>query len=232
MLIPIISVVTISKEKTAKIIPNAIGVQTANEKHVFTSFMSREDAYRLMLELHNRLMIIGDDDAPELPIKVPAVDIVECSLEDESSCSVSGNESPQQLHESTSDASHTLRIRTSVTMVDAASTTHPESELDIPSCESKSDLLSENSKSKSTELLTTSPSLRLLSALDRIQIKFPVNFHIVYIGVFLTAVLAIFSGYLFYRIVEIQDRANSFYAPIDFKHVCLIIVVMSFYQND
>lgn len=43
--------VRISKEKTAKIIPNAIGVATADERHVFGSFMSREAAYRLMLSV-------------------------------------------------------------------------------------------------------------------------------------------------------------------------------------
>lgn len=51
LLIPTVSVVRISKEKTAKIIPNAVGVATADERHVFGSFMSREAAYRLMLSV-------------------------------------------------------------------------------------------------------------------------------------------------------------------------------------
>lgn len=49
LLIPIASVTRISKEKTVKIIPNAIAVATIDERHVFSSFLSREAAYQLMV---------------------------------------------------------------------------------------------------------------------------------------------------------------------------------------
>lgn len=49
LLIPVTSVTRISKEKTVKIIPNAIAVATADERHVFSSFLSREAAYKLMI---------------------------------------------------------------------------------------------------------------------------------------------------------------------------------------
>ena len=39
--IPIRSVVKVSKEKTAKFIPNAVGLATAEEKHIFGSLLSR-----------------------------------------------------------------------------------------------------------------------------------------------------------------------------------------------
>ena len=42
------SVTSITKEKTAKIIPNAIAVATATEKHIFTSFISRDQTYNLI----------------------------------------------------------------------------------------------------------------------------------------------------------------------------------------
>lgn len=51
LLIPVASVEKISKEKTVKIIPNAIGVATSDERHVFGSFISRESAYRLMISI-------------------------------------------------------------------------------------------------------------------------------------------------------------------------------------
>lgn len=51
LLIPIASVEKISKEKTVKILPNAIGVATSDERHVFGSFMSRDSAYRLMVSI-------------------------------------------------------------------------------------------------------------------------------------------------------------------------------------
>lgn len=48
--LPMTSVTSITKEKTAKIIPNAIAVATATEKHIFTSFISRDQTFNL---IHN-----------------------------------------------------------------------------------------------------------------------------------------------------------------------------------
>lgn len=63
-------------------------VCTAEERHVFGSFISREAAFRLMVSMWHPLVT----SEPEAPIKVPDVEISECSVEDESSCSASGNE--------------------------------------------------------------------------------------------------------------------------------------------
>lgn len=65
LLIPIASVLKISKEKTARIIPNAVGVATLDEKHVFGSFMSRDSAHRLMLQVWRaaRPASNGDDNS-------------------------------------------------------------------------------------------------------------------------------------------------------------------------
>lgn len=60
LLIPIKSVVKISKEKTIKIIPNAIAVATADERHVFSSFLSRENAYQLMISVWEDHMLPED----------------------------------------------------------------------------------------------------------------------------------------------------------------------------
>ena len=47
--IPIRSVTKLTKEKTAKIIPNAIGLMTAeHEKHIFSSLLSRDATFKLM----------------------------------------------------------------------------------------------------------------------------------------------------------------------------------------
>ncbi|KAI9582169.1 hypothetical protein GQX74_015292 [Glossina fuscipes] len=96
VVIPTSSVTKISKEKTAKIIPNAVGVATADERHVFGSFISREAAFRLMCSVCPPL-------APAvalLPKDPASIEISEeYSIEDDSSCSVSGNESPAQTNE-------------------------------------------------------------------------------------------------------------------------------------
>lgn len=52
--------IKISKEKTVKIIPNAIAVATNDERHVFSSFISRESAYQLMVKIWQNLTPAGD----------------------------------------------------------------------------------------------------------------------------------------------------------------------------
>ncbi|KAE8740005.1 hypothetical protein FOCC_FOCC014521 [Frankliniella occidentalis] len=51
VLIPTASVLKVSKEKTARIIPNAVGVATSDEKHVFGSLLSRDNTYKLMVQV-------------------------------------------------------------------------------------------------------------------------------------------------------------------------------------
>lgn len=60
LLIPITSVIKISKEKTVKIIPNAIAVASIGERHVFSSFLSREAAYQLMVNMWKDVAPVGD----------------------------------------------------------------------------------------------------------------------------------------------------------------------------
>jgi hypothetical protein len=62
--IPIRSVITVSKEKTAKIIPNAVGLATATDKHVFGSLLSRDSTFKFMNYVWKRAargdMAMGD----------------------------------------------------------------------------------------------------------------------------------------------------------------------------
>ena len=50
-MIPAADVLKISKEKTAKIIPNAVGISTEDEKHVFGSLLSRDSTYKFMVQV-------------------------------------------------------------------------------------------------------------------------------------------------------------------------------------
>lgn len=54
--------VRISKEKTVKIIPNAIAVATPDGRHVFSSFLSRESAYQLMIRIWQNALPNSDID--------------------------------------------------------------------------------------------------------------------------------------------------------------------------
>ncbi|XP_046679290.1 uncharacterized membrane protein C20F10.07-like [Homalodisca vitripennis] len=51
LLIPTTSVVNVTKEKTAYILPNAVGVSTADDRHVFSSLLSRDSTYKLMVQV-------------------------------------------------------------------------------------------------------------------------------------------------------------------------------------
>uniref|UniRef100_V5GJ95 GRAM domain-containing protein 1B n=1 Tax=Anoplophora glabripennis TaxID=217634 RepID=V5GJ95_ANOGL len=48
LLIPVLTVENITKEKTARIIPNAVGISTSEDKHVFGSLMSRDNTLQYM----------------------------------------------------------------------------------------------------------------------------------------------------------------------------------------
>ncbi|XP_022238625.1 GRAM domain-containing protein 1C-like isoform X2 [Limulus polyphemus] len=50
-LIPVGNVIRVTKERTAKIIPNAIGITTHEEKFVFGSLLSRDASYRLIHQI-------------------------------------------------------------------------------------------------------------------------------------------------------------------------------------
>eukprot|EP00090_Calanus_glacialis_P023513 TRINITY_DN36322_c0_g1_i1.p1 TRINITY_DN36322_c0_g1~~TRINITY_DN36322_c0_g1_i1.p1 ORF type:complete len:405 (-),score=100.75 TRINITY_DN36322_c0_g1_i1:75-1235(-) len=50
------SVTAIKKEKTAKIIPNAVAVSTQDEVHTFTSFISRDATYKVMTKVWRRAL--------------------------------------------------------------------------------------------------------------------------------------------------------------------------------
>ena len=79
--IPVRSVTKITKEKTAKIIPNAVGVCTEDEvKHIFASLLSRDTTFKLMTRLWKRTVreagrILEEED-PDLNLMLQGV----CSI--------------------------------------------------------------------------------------------------------------------------------------------------------
>lgn len=240
LLIPVVSVERISKEKVAKIIPNAIGVATADERHVFGSFMSREAAYRLMLSVWRPA------ETPETPTPVQEVAPVdvensECSIGDESSCSASGNESPGVSKDGTipplGQPSLLMRQRTQPPMETSTSSgglqgaaggvdaVDHSSRLKANGGEAQNggELLSAAEKEAAHRLaggesikqrnvtavvVRESRVVWLKKRVQQINLKFPTDIHIVYLGVILAIVLALFSGFLLYRIMDIQARTS------------------------
>ncbi|XP_037914511.1 GRAM domain-containing protein 2B-like isoform X3 [Hermetia illucens] len=213
LLIPTASVVRISKEKTAKIIPNAVGVATADERHVFGSFMSREAAFRLMCSVCQPL------EPVEIIPKVPDIEVSEeCSVEDDSSCSISGNESPPQAVDSTSDASQSLRQRAITSNFPPTDSVDGEEKTDIPR-DANSVTAAKPTPSTATSNIPTkiskSPPPRIIPS-RTFKLKFPTDFHIVYIGVVLTLILTMFSAFLLYRILDFEAK-NKNHSNLNFK---------------
>ncbi|XP_026667876.1 GRAM domain-containing protein 2B-like isoform X2 [Ceratina calcarata] len=101
LLIPTVSVLKISKEKTARIIPNAVAIATEEERHVFCSLLSRDSTFKLMkqvwdaaLELQPAPTILPlTKESNLLPPDTLVVDDSELNpYEDESSMSESGTD--------------------------------------------------------------------------------------------------------------------------------------------
>lgn len=93
MLIPLTSVVRVTKEKMARIIPNAVGVTTMEDKHVFASLLSRDTTYKLMMQ------VLKASPAPVIELSPSPQELrltkgeSEVSLDEDSSCcSQSGTE--------------------------------------------------------------------------------------------------------------------------------------------
>ncbi|XP_076260745.1 uncharacterized protein LOC143196712 isoform X3 [Rhynchophorus ferrugineus] len=84
LLIPVLSVEEITKEKTAKIIPNAVGIATGEDKHIFGSLMSRDNTLAYMKTVWEKA---------KLEEAIPEPDVTEPD-QDSSESAESGRESP------------------------------------------------------------------------------------------------------------------------------------------
>ncbi|XP_033609482.1 GRAM domain-containing protein 2B isoform X3 [Cryptotermes secundus] len=111
LLIPTVSVIKISKEKTARIIPNAIGVATEDDKHVFCSLLSRDSTYTLMVQVWKTATIPGPQNmlssSKELKDEVDSASgDIHPNEDDSSSGSGSEHSCPPTPVDSPTDVSH------------------------------------------------------------------------------------------------------------------------------
>jgi len=193
IIIPQSEVMFITKEKTAKMFPNAIGIQLAEgSKHVFGSFMSRESAFALMVSLLKKTQQLSIEpalDEPEDDIDgVQALQDVEVSSIEDSS-SISGSESPAQY-----------RIPT-VIVDDAIEEKTLEEEA--------TSLLSPNLAATTTTCLESPPPMPVTtskgSQKETSSFKFLNEFNFLIVGIGLTIALAFFSGLMLIKINSIES---------------------------
>ncbi|XP_066591624.1 uncharacterized protein [Prorops nasuta] len=76
LLIPTTSVLKISKEKTARIIPNAVAVATEDERHVFCSLLSRDSTFKLMKQVWDAAMEARPVEDLPLPLPLEEVKLI------------------------------------------------------------------------------------------------------------------------------------------------------------
>ncbi|EDS36886.1 conserved hypothetical protein [Culex quinquefasciatus] len=211
LLIPTVSVIKISKEKTAKMFPNAVGVTTCDDRHVFGSFMSREAAYRLMCSVWRP--VAPAEILEPTAQKVPDVEVSECSVEDDSSCSISGNESSSHVKDKKSD------------LVDSGDSTNDK--LTVTDGTKRSHDVTKSIKSVQKEIIIKSPVALLTpgvilkaAASANIGLKEKSNCSdTLYQNtssssnddrIILAIGLALFSCFLMYKIHYLQTRMYSF----------------------
>ena len=188
-----------------KIIPNAIGVATEDERHVFGSFLSRESAYRLMIsvwqpETHPEMLPNGlsEENTPASCDQPPTVvenstppaarpskdiEVSECSIEEDSSSAISGNECHQMF-------------------------VHAEL------LESKSKLTCRNQSSGTdqgdlTRLQEPVKPINPPETIQFYQFHIPTTIPVAYFGMSLAVILVLISTFLFYRIWTIQAARSN-----------------------
>ncbi|XP_062138384.1 pneumococcal serine-rich repeat protein-like isoform X2 [Drosophila sulfurigaster albostrigata] len=268
VVIPTSSVTKISKEKTAKIIPNAVGVATADERHVFGSFISREAAFRLMCTVCTQLAT-GNEILPKpLPVDVELPE--EYLLDDDSSCSISGNESPPHLRSAAAAAAaaateqqemqlrqrniadrhsdlpgkSTLGVANELDQVTIRSSAPPivhyeeQTQQTFVAAAAAVPQLSTSALPSNTITATTTAAtpVRILTAnatattttasasttsslRSRLSRKLPTltELHVLYLGIMLAIMLALFSVFLLYRILDIEAKTHLYNTPVDFN---------------
>lgn len=286
-----------------------MGVATADERHVFGSFISREAAFRLMCSVCPPL----GGTVEILPKDPASIEISEeYSVEDDSSCSISGNESPAQANDN-ANSSHDNHLEPSQTILrrsvgssnlsiadcSAGKQRHSDIPLNAKISASFSNsthvrasappaaayanggsgagghmavgggighvivssingpataigcaglegtnltfIAAGNASTTTSSATTPSPStssspttvmalphtkayqvlnkFRTLSNKLMVNVKFPTEIHVVYLGAMLTVLLAVFTIFLLYRILDIEAKTNVYRSPIEFNWV-------------
>lgn len=226
LLIPIASVEKISKEKTVKIIPNAIGVATSDERHVFGSFISRESAYRLMIsiwrpdtdESANPVTLKGIESSPSLVSTVAAAtaDTTETNtntsqtkntLDVPKSSSRSRSKSPESSNENLN-----LRCRR---VAEVSESIEEDSSSAISSNESPCSLLKNTSCTEpssttkcdfgNNEPKSNAEKRGKCVAYTFLNYKIPSSVHIGYLAIALVFILMLTASFMAYQIYVIEN---------------------------
>lgn len=119
LLIPVTQVASLQKERTAKIIPNAVGLQMVDGKnYVFGSLLSRDSTYKLMLHIWRKAQRMADSDS-ELPSGV------QVAVDDDGEDSASGSANSLIMEDQTDGSYMVSTTINSVGSIPSPITTSP-----------------------------------------------------------------------------------------------------------
>lgn len=218
----------VTKEKTAKIFPNAIAVTMADKKLLFTSFLSREAAFRLMVSVWQPAVAVVARDPESESGRLNLEITVECSTEDEYSSEVSDDSNTESVP---------LRVQESITSLTATTESSFVSEpIDGVIYVNKMDATDASNGNVDTLTLASSTTAAVISIhepgstpplpprppVGRFpKIHFLADIRPLYIGVVFAVLFSLLSGFLFFRPVgvEAETAFNRNYNPFDVKGV-------------
>ncbi|CRK88656.1 CLUMA_CG002406, isoform A [Clunio marinus] len=192
---PVGTVISITKEKTAKFFPNAIALQLSDgTRHIFGSFLSREEAYQLMQMIHRKTeaSIEAPDVFEAVSDEVDEANVQEVSSIDDTS-SVSGSESSAQI-----------KITSVQGESDAVQVPVVDINLPVPT-------------SKYTE---TSPEISQgehVGSVGKYDVKLMSEYNVLFVGICLTILLAFFSAFLLMKINGIEQSSLPSDNILDFS---------------
>lgn len=181
LVIPISTVISITREKTAKFFPNAIALQLTNDgKHVFGSFLSREAAYHLMSSIQRKT----EESAEPIELSVEEPDEVDAAqAQDAEVSSVSGESSS---------------ISGSESPFPTAATAGVTAEEAPPPSVTKS-ILHESA-------VTTSTKSDAPAKAGSFRMKLMGESNLLFVGICLTLLLAVFSGLMLMKINALEKH--------------------------
>lgn len=244
LLIPVTSVKKISKEKTVKIFPNAIAVCTGDERHVFSSFLSRETAYQLMISVWQDAVIHLQFQSTSListttTTSGPVID-ASSSASTDTLLPKSNNESDVVITSTTSttETVHSSLRRTNNERLDVSELDDDSSSAVSGNESVRKRFLEQDQQIRlieqqmnSGEIIQQSASIipvfqldtlksRGLSFIKKFQSKIPQNVPVIYFGLSLVIILALLAWFLLYRISEL--RSNQIFAVDDLDDVSIL----------
>ncbi|XP_051949850.1 GRAM domain-containing protein 2B-like [Xyrauchen texanus] len=211
IVIPVSSVTVIKKTKTAILVPNALDISTAHERHVFVSFMSRDTTYKVLMSVCPHLV----EDCPGIS-QIP-------------SQSSSRGQQTSDLSVDLSDLEAPVR-QTDQHMDDSSSSDCPESpDLEktpkFPKCsptftdKSKQDIELDSHPQQQTDT-TTNLQYNGSSEVEFMKTLRPVSLSLntlVLVYLSLVCILMLSSCYMAFKIVSLEERLTSL-VSMEFPH--------------